>query len=117
MVGRKLALVNSGNVVTQEHPHVFVPDLVKIRHMTKVNAKRYGYLMLLITLRLYVRTVNLLKSQYRELETRIKNMRKKKGVSGTEEEQEASKFLKMISEYKHKIRAIKQKIHEEEKME
>ncbi len=115
MLGRKLAHVNSGEAVAQEHPHVFVPDFQKIKQLTKVNSKRYGYLLLVATLRAYVRSINMLKIQYRNLETKIKNMRR--GSSETvSEEQQASKFLKMISEYKHKIRKIKHKIHEEEKI-
>ena len=118
MIGRKLALVKSGQVVPPEHSHVFVPDLQKIKQATGESAKKYGYLALVATFRFYIKTSDLLKNKYEELKIKIKNASNRRKNGGKEvmiPEQETNKFLKLISDYKHKIREIKHKIREEEK--
>ena len=115
MIGRKLVLVKNGYVNGNERAeHHLTPDMEKIKHLTKTSGKRYGYLVLVMTLRLYIRLTNVLKSEYRGLMTKLASLRSRK--EGSERvEQEANKFLKMILEYKNKIRDIKHRIHDEEK--
>ncbi len=117
MLSRKLALVKSGGYEPAEevHDHPFVPDIEKIKHFTKRGAKRYGYLALVTTLRVYVKTTNELKNRYMEIRQKMRNLKNKSVTEAQTMEQEASRFLKMISEYKHKIREIKHQIHEEER--
>ena len=115
MIGHKLRLVRAGQTAEPEHPHAFVPDFQKMRKKIFQNAKEYEHLTLVVIIRLYVRSVNITKSGYQNLKTKIQNIRAKRKESGDpEEKQEVSKFLKMISEYKDKIRHLKHQIKEEE---
>ena len=115
MIGRKLALVKNGQTVPQEHRHVFVPDLQKIRQTAIANAKRLEHAALVAVVRSYVKSLNFAKDQYGKLKAKIKELQNKNGNGTMAETGEVSKFLKMISDYKHKIREIKHKIREEEK--
>ncbi|OGI79494.1 hypothetical protein A3F19_02135 [Candidatus Nomurabacteria bacterium RIFCSPHIGHO2_12_FULL_37_29] len=115
MIGRKLVLLQNGQTLERKEISFKIPHLEKIKHLTVKNMKKYGHMSLVTTLRFYVRSMNLLKNKYEETKIKIKNFNTRKDSNGNGAEKvEVSKFLKMISEYKHKIRAIKQKIHEEE---
>jgi len=118
MIGRKLVLLNNGHILNKEEIFFGIPHLEKIKQNTIQNIKKYGHIGLVETLRFHIRSSNFLKSKYEEIKNKIKDMQvKNQGLlnSGSGEKVEASKFLKMISEYKNKIREIKHKIHEEEK--
>ena len=116
MIGKKLVLLKNGQILSREETFLKAPYLEEWKHLTVKNIKKHGYTGLVATIRLYVRSSNLLKNKYQEVKIRIKNVRKKSQNGGLSEKKEASKFLKMISEYKHKIREIKHKIHEEENL-
>jgi len=93
-----------------------VPDLEELKSLTVRKFKIYGYIILVSSIRTYIKSSHIVKHQYKELKKKIKEIRhryvpkKKKDTH----EKEASKFLKMTSEYKHKIRVLKEKIKEEE---
>jgi len=117
--GRKLSLVRGGMVANGEHFHPFIPDFLKVKYLAKRGLKKYGYLLLVTTLRFYFRIANLIKYQYQKMKTQIKETILKHTADHTgnaTKEREVSGFLKMISEYKYKIRNIKHKIREEEKI-
>ena len=113
MIGRKLVLIRKGLVLSTEEVLFEVPHLEKIKHLTIKNIKKYEHISLVIILRFYIRLTNSLKYEYGEIKNKIKNRSKEGHINS--EKKEISKFLKIISDYKHKIRAIKHKIHEEEK--
>ena len=111
MIGKKLLLLQNGQIV-QEHEALFDGDHVEeLKNTIIKNTKKYSYISLVTVIRLYFRLLNLLKNKYIELKDKI-NKRRSGHLT---EKQEISKFLKIISEYKHKIRNIKNKIKEEEK--
>ncbi len=115
MIGRKLAPVRNGQVAQSEHSHPFVPELQKIKHFSYESVRKYEHIILVAVVRLYVRFSNFLKYTYGELKTKIKDIRKKRNGNATEgTKQEPNKVLKMISEYKQRVRHIKHKIVEEE---
>lgn len=115
MIGRKLAPVRNGEILEQEFSHPLTPDFEKIKDMTSKSTKRYGYLALVSVLRLHIRLTNVLKNIYEQLKIKIQNIVEKNNVNDKMlENKEENKFLKMISDYKHKIRNIKHKIKEEE---
>lgn len=115
MIGRKLTLVKNGRIAESHHPHPFIPDFNKIKHLIFENTKKYGHLSLVTILRFYIRSSYFFKKKYEEIKIKIKNISTPKDLNGNgTKKTEVSKFLKMISDYKHKIREIKQKIHEEE---
>jgi len=113
MIGRKLVLVRNGQIISGEHSHPFVPDIHRIKHLTRESLKRYSYLTLVEIIRMYVRTVNWTKNKYKEWMIRIENMQRQSSKE-INEQHEGNKFLKIISDYKNKVREIKHKITEEE---
>jgi hypothetical protein len=121
MLKRKLALVASGHsFVRIEHAHPFVPDLQKIKHVAKKNAKKVGYISLFLILKFFIKSSNLIKTKSKILIKELKKkFRKNKENYADEliEKKEVSKYLKVISEYKDKIRKMKDVIKEEEGIE
>jgi len=114
MIGRKLAFIKREQVVTEKEIMLEIPYLKDIKHLTFKNIKKYGYTLAVITVRYYVRGTNFLKNKYEKMKIRIMNRGNDKEVNG--EGREISKFLKIISEYKHKIRRIKHEIKKEENL-
>ena len=116
MIGRKLALLKNGTLTIRKEEIIFgVPPLEKVKNLTIAHTKKLGHASLVATLRMYVRASNFLKNRYEEMKTQIKSMSAIKNIDGImSQKKEASGFLKMISDYKKKIREIKHKIHEEE---
>ncbi|MEK7588438.1 MAG: hypothetical protein AAB438_01330 [Patescibacteria group bacterium] len=116
MVMRRVVLQKDIN--TQEDTELIldVPDLEEIKVITIRKFKIYGYIVLVSSLRIYVKSSHLFKNKYSEVKDTVKNLhnkyvRKNKKVV---EKKEVSKFLKMMGDYKRKIRTIKEKIKEEE---
>lgn len=121
LIGRKLLLLRNGEVmiIESEYAHPFVPDLEKIKEATAKHTKKFGYVALVATIRVYLRSANLIKSTSKNIKDKIKNLINKiinKNTGKMPEKREVSKFLKMVSDYKYKIRNIKHRIHEEEGM-
>ena len=120
MLGRKLALVRNGQTAESHHSSFFVPDLQKIKNLTLKGTKRAGYILIFWTLKFSIKSSSFSKKKWKELSKKVKAKFKKNKDILTEEiseKQEVSKFLKMISDYKHKVRKIKHQIEEEEGIE
>jgi hypothetical protein len=114
MVWRKKALLQSGKVATE---YTFekrneIEYLENLKKISVFNIKRSGHFMLVIILRLYLRSLNFLKEKWSELKKRIIQISETRNKNG--EIAQTSKFLKVMAEYKNKIREIKHKIQEEE---
>ncbi|OGI94552.1 hypothetical protein A3A03_02105 [Candidatus Nomurabacteria bacterium RIFCSPLOWO2_01_FULL_40_18] len=114
MMGRKLFLLQNGQIASssQDENSFEVPHLEKVKHFTIQNLKKYEHMLLVQILWLYVRSSNFLKSKYQELKIKINNKIKTNHIGS--EKKEISKFLKIIGDYKHKIKEIKHKIRKEE---
>ncbi len=115
MIGRKLMMLQNGQVLNREEVLLKTPYLEEWKQTTIKKIKEHGHAGLITTIRFYVRSTNLLKNKYQKIKNAVKDLHSKKLNEG--EKKEVSKFLKMISEYKQKIRRIKNKIHEEEKIQ
>lgn len=114
MIGRKLLLLQDGQIVQIEHSIFEDPYLLeKLKHVTLKGAKKYSFALLVAIIRLYFRTSNWVKNKYKEITIKIKNIKGEKAHE-LAEKKEVSKFLKMIGDYKYKIRELKEKIKEEE---
>ncbi len=115
MIGRKFFLIQNGVILNQTEdtfiPHHFFDEW---KHSTVKNFKKYGYAGLVGSIRIYFRINNVLKNKYEELKFKIKNTYNKKNVVENETKREVSKFLKMVSEYKSKVKKIKEMVKEEE---
>src|SRR5258708_2174422 len=116
MIGRKLlVLENVGELEKRELPFR-MGHMEEMRIIGRDMIKSYGYAVLVLILKLYIKTLNLGRYAYERSKGEIKiNVdkwnKKRQDAMGDKRE---SKFLKMIGEYKEKIREIKHKIIEEE---
>jgi hypothetical protein len=113
MIGKKLVVLQNGQIL---HRDKILRDssLEEWKYIAVQNLKKYSYSGLVATIRLYVHFSNFLKIKYQATKVKIKNMYVKKLQKKEARKPEANKFLKMISEYKYKIRRIKHQIKEEE---
>jgi hypothetical protein len=120
MIWRELVLVRSGQVAMAQHAHPFVPELQKIKHLTFKGVKRFGYVMLFVTLRFFIKSSNFTKTTSKIVLEEIKNKLRKNKNNRMDEintKKEISGYLKVISDYRQKIRKMKHKIKEEEGIE
>lgn len=113
MVGRKLVLLKNSDTTTLETQEFEFPNLKELKHSTIQNFKKCEKIALIIIIRSYLRSKNFLKNKYKILKIEVKKIHRKRHAEG---KTEVSKFLKTISEYKHKIREIKHQIKEEENL-
>lgn len=112
---KRLSLVQSQNIsiIGKEETRKEIPYVLEVKHFTVKRLKKYGYLVLVTTIRLYFRSLNFLKRKYKKLKRKIDNSNKSEIKNGIEKK-EMNGFLKGISDYKNKIRRIKHEIKEEE---
>ncbi len=103
-----------------DHTQFFfdVPELEDISVIVVKQMKRYGYLTLVTTLRIYVRGGKVAQNLAKTIGKRAtalshKYLVKKKEKQGVR----TSKFLKTVGEYKHKIATLKERIKREEGIE
>lgn len=114
MIGRKLVAIKHEQILSHEEVLFEVPYLEKAKHITIKNIKKHGYDILVVAIRSYIRSTNYLKNKYEEIKIKIKNRNQKNNING--EKKEISKFLKIVADYKNKIREIKHKIKKEENL-
>ena len=114
MVGRKLFALEREQILNHEEVALELPYLKEVKHITVTNIKKHGYSGLVAIIRLYVRGVNFLKNKYDGIKIKIKNLSHRNKVNN--QNKEISKFLKIIGDYKQKIREIKHKITKEENL-
>jgi len=112
MIGKKLSLVQKGLVPNRDEALLEIPNLEKIKYQIIKGIKKYGHIFLVIILRYYIRSANFLKNKLREIQAKIKSRNQENGIESNDKEM--SKFLKVVSDYKKRIREIKHRIKEEE---
>jgi len=114
LIGRKLITLKQEQILNQEEVLFELPYLKEVKHITVTNVRKHGYALLVAILRFYIRGTNFSKSQYEKVKIKITNMHNRNQING--EKKEISKFLKIIGDYKNKIREIKHKIKKEENL-
>lgn len=121
MIVRKLFVLKKLGLNNREfgdEDFVFiVPDLEEIGGVASKNLKKVGYVALVSTIRVYMISSNLLKKKYADIKEKVREIKNKNNIGPKvvdPEIKEASKFLKVVGEYKTKIKRIKRKIKEEE---
>src|SRR3989344_535250 len=112
--GRKLELLAGRGGMESDNITIEIPYVAEIKQITIRKVKRFGYVALVTSIRIYFRSSNLLKSRYAEIRDKMENAYKNDFMGI--EKKEINKFLKVVSDYKQKIRKIKHRIKEEEKM-
>ena len=115
MIGRRLAKIQSGHVFTYREKALYeVEHFEVLKNITVQSIKYISYRGLVETIRVYVKTTNFLKKQYQNIENKLKERHERRLSKNGTEKAEPSKFLKMVSESKQKIRKIKRQIKREE---
>jgi len=114
MIGRKLAMLKNGQSAIRGEILLDIPYLKELRHVTIKKIQEFGHLGLVAVLRFYIRSINFFKRKYEEFKIIVISWSKVNNTN--EEKKEISKFLKIISDYKYKIREIKNKIKREENL-
>ena len=120
MLGCKIMHLKNGKVIyteNLEHSHPLAPDFQKIKHLTRRGFKKFGYVALFVILKFFIKFSNFIKIKSQILVQEIKDKFRKKNsdLSGeTMGKKEVSKYLKVISEYRQKIRKMRHLIKEEE---
>ena len=111
MIWRKRSLIKGMEISDVEEVLFEIPDMEKWKRRAAKRLKKYAHLSLVEIIRFNIRLSNLLRNKYEEIKIRIKNRNKE---NASTQKKETSKFLKMVSDYKKKVRRIKQRIYEEE---
>ncbi|OGI69344.1 hypothetical protein A2643_01360 [Candidatus Nomurabacteria bacterium RIFCSPHIGHO2_01_FULL_39_220] len=114
MISRKLVIMEHDQIVDHEEVLFEVPFLKEIKHLMVKNMRKHGYTGLVTSLRFYVKSTNFLKDKYQDMKTKVKNKIQENNTNS--QNKEISKFLKIIGDYKQKIRDIKNKIKKEENL-
>ena len=115
MISKKIILLRKNELITENSFSVQIPNLQEIGHLTVKNSRKYGYILLVKSVRSYVLSINFLKKEYIKIKNSTKKYIPHKKFKSIEKKD--SKFLKVISDYKHKIKRIKEKIEEEERIQ
>ena len=121
MFGRKLSLIRNGGRAAAHHDTIdidrplHIPLVAEIKDLATRKTKRFAYLSLVATIRIYFRTSNMVKAKHEVLKAKIKSIESHPILSGAPR-REVNAFLKVVSDYKHKLRKIKHRIKEEEKI-
>lgn len=119
MIGRKLMLLKNGTLILkQKKLPLKIPDLHEVKYVLTKKSRKYGFITLIILVRFYVLSSDLVKKNYQISKEKTKKLITKYIYKKKENEnKEASKFLKRISDYKQKIQRIKNQIKKEEGLE
>lgn len=93
-----------------------IPDLEQVKKFTNKKFRRYGYIMLVSFMKIYIISERYLKNKSIYYFNKIKGkiFKKNNNPEINKIKKESSKFINTIKEYKHKIKRIKHKIKEEE---
>ena len=120
MIGRKLLMLQNGQISYRDSAETFLKAqyFEELKHSAIKTIKKHRYTGLVTIVRVYLRSSNFIKDKYEKVKIKIINLFYKKTDSNNKikEKQEVPKFLRIISEYKNKIREIKHKIKEEENL-
>jgi len=121
LLARKIFVLKHANI---HHPKDLelefeVPDLDEVKKFANKKIKRYGYMALVSTIRLYIIGGSFLKNKSMIVLKTIKSKLPGKKITKIDKDGniETSAFIKTISEYKHKIKKIKHRIKKEEGIE
>lgn len=116
LIGKKLVMLKNGQLLEAHKEEFFLktPPVEEWKEVTIKHTKKHGYSLLVMTIRLYFRSSNLLKNKYLEIKDKMKEKQNKRKKSTNDGEKKVNSFLKMVSEYKNKIRRIKEQVKKEE---
>ncbi len=118
MIGRKFFLLkNTGVHHIHRNAENFLSEILdfdKIKDLTIKNSKKIIHTLIWLILRIYILSLNFINKKRKELALKIKSYLNKNNHPEIEGKKEVSKYMKVISEYRQKIKKMKNKIEEEE---
>ena len=118
MTGKKLMMLQNKEIPRPNNEEFFFnPHFEDFKHTITANTKKQGYILLVITIRIYFRVTNSLKTKWQEMKKNLGEIYRRRQNKIRQEKREVNSFLRMISEYKNKIGKIKEKIKKEENLQ
>ncbi len=121
MLWREMALVKNGKVGSAEHAHPFVPDLEKVKRHGGKFLKKTAHTAIYVSIKSYLLFKRFIKEKSKLIFKKLASLIKKESENISEEfvkeKKEVSKYLRVISDYRQKIRKVKEEIKEEEGIE
>lgn len=119
IVGKRLIDIREKQIQVREDMAVDMPDLQDIKILVFKKLKRYTYITLVISIRLWIISSNYLKRKYKDLKKKTIELFDKytSDKKTNDAPREVSKFLKVMSEYKKEVKKIKHRIKKEEGIE
>lgn len=120
LITKKLLQIEKLRIVSEDDVFfIDVPELEDAHHVLMRKIKHGGYIALVITIRGYLlgkhSIKKLIRKTYQKISSFVQKYQKNK-IENTDKK-EASKFLKVISDYKKKVNKITKQIKEEEGFE
>ncbi len=112
MIGRKLIMLPNLQISNKEDIVFKTHYIEELKYITIKSIKKHSYNILVSVIRLYIRSLDFTKRKYKN----IKNSFIEKINNNSSNKKEISKFLKVVSDYKYKIREIKDRVKEEENL-
>lgn len=111
MITRKLRLLSTGQAMP-EGEHLQMPRFEDLGKIALVLLRRFGYFLLVESIRVYVRLGAAWRRDWEKLKVRIKA--KLETHSATAGLKHKNKFLQMLADYKRRVKHIKEQVREEE---
>ncbi len=113
MITKRVFLIRAGiQVIINDDP--YLPPVQEVREILIRNTKDYSLIIIGVVLRTSIRTYILLRKKGKEISDKIIVKYTKNSSKFTSEKKEVNRLLKGISEYRNKIKHLKEKIIEEE---
>ncbi len=118
MIGRKFFILNNieGQHINTEGDN-FLSEMVdsdKLKKNIIVYGKKTLHTIVWVALRIYIISLNFINKKRKDIILKLKNRFNKNYKESSQEKKEISGYMKVISEYRQKIRRIKHKIEVEE---
>ncbi len=115
MIGRKVMLVRIGYLVVPESlPHPFIEDIDKVKYSALRGSKKVLHMGTFMIVRVYVKISNFIKKGYQNIKIKAQRFYHGNSMDSLSSQKEVNKFLRVVTDYKKKISAIKSRIDQEE---
>lgn len=112
LIKQKMSVLTTEDSINSINLDFGKPFIEEVKYATIKKTKRYGYILLFISVRMYVLSSKFVKDKSKNIADKVISKLVKK--DNANEQKETSNFLKMVADYKRKIKKIHHKIKEEE---
>lgn len=117
MIGRKWKLIKNGYVFEEKNSEMSeIEYLEELQRSAKNGLRKFGFVLLVIIIRLYVKTSAFVAKVAKAGISEIDKLYSKVAVQNSAVPREPNTFLKKMGEYKRKVKRIKDRVKREERM-